>query len=166
MGMDQVAHAARLRSTLAANPQDRISWHNLAAVEGDLGHAAEAEKAARRALALGIPAPETRVVLARALQDLNRLDEAERCFEEALAMRPVYPSAHRDLAQLRWMRSGRIDDALRALDDTLRRAPKEKYLHLVRSIALEFMGDLPAALASAETGLVNAPAELELVQQA
>jgi uncharacterized protein (TIGR02466 family) len=166
MAMDRVADAARLRSTLAANPQDRVSWHNLAAVEGDLGHAEEAEKAARRAIALGIPAPETRVVLARALQDLNRLDEAERSFEEALALRPVYPAAHRDLAQLRWMRSGRIDDALRALDDTLRHAPQEKYLHLVRSIALEFMGDVPAALASAEAGLVHAPAELELLQQA
>ena len=105
MAMDRVADAARLRSTLAANPQDRVGWHNLAAVEGDLGHAEEAEKAARRAIALGIPAPETRVVLARALQDLNRLDEAERSLEEALALRPVYPAAHRDLAQLRWMRS-------------------------------------------------------------
>jgi len=166
MAMDRAADTARLRSTLAANPNDRVSWHNLAAIEGDLGHAEEAEKAARRALALGIPAPETRVVLARALQDQNRLDEAEKSFEEALALRPVYPSAHRDLAQLRWMRSGRIDDALRALDDTLRRAPQEKHLHLVRSIALEFMGELPAALASAEAGLAHAPAELELLQQA
>ena len=75
-------------------------------------------------------------------------------------------TAHRDLAQLRWMRGGRIESALRMLDDALRRAPREKYLHLVRSIALEFMGELPAALASAEAGLVHAPAELELLQQA
>jgi len=166
MATDRAADIARLRSAVAANAQDRVSWHNLAALEGDLGHAEEAEEAARRAIALGIPAPETRVVLARALQDLNRLDEAERFFEEALELRPVYPAAHRDLAQLRWMRGGRIDSALRALDDALRRAPREKYLHLVRSIALEFMGELPAALASAEAGLTYAPAELELLQQA
>jgi tetratricopeptide (TPR) repeat protein len=166
MATDRAAEAARLRSTVAAHPEDRVSWHNLAAVAGDLGYSAEAEQAARRAIALGIPAPETRVVLARALQDLNRLDEAEKSFEEALALRPIYPAAHRDLAQLRWMRSGRSDAALRALDEALRRAPNEKYLHLVRSIALEFMGDLPAALASAEAGLVHAPAELELLQQA
>ena len=166
MATDRAADVARLRSAVAANAHDRVSWHNLAALEGDLGHADEAEKAARRAIALGIPAPETRVVLARALQDLNRLDEAERLFEEALALRPIYPSAHRDLAQLRWMRGGGIDAALRTLDDALRRAPHEKYLHLVRSIALEFMGELPAALASAEAGLLQAPAELELLQQA
>src|SRR6267142_89436 len=96
----------------------------------------------RRALALGIPAPETRLVLARALQDLNRLDEAERVFEEALALRPNYPEAHRDLAQLRWMRSGRRETALRALDATLARLPHEIHLHLTRSVALEFMGEL------------------------
>jgi len=146
----------RLRRALATNPNDRIGWHNLAAAEGDLGRAAEAETAARRAIALGIPAPETRLVLARALQDLNRLDEAERMFEEAIALRPNYAEAHRDLAQLRWMRSGSVEAALRGLDD----------LHLVRSIALEFMGDQRAALASAEAGLALAPAEPQLLRQA
>jgi predicted Zn-dependent protease len=163
---DRAADAARLRRALAANPQDRVGWHNLAAAEGDLGHAAEAEAAARRALALGIPAPETRLVLARALQDLNRLDEAERMFEEALARRPTYPEAHRDLAQLRWMRTGRVDAALAALDAALRKAPQESYLHLVRSVALEYIGERPAALASAEAGLADAPSELQLLRQA
>ena len=117
MATDRAADAVRLRRALAVNPQDRVGWHNLAAAEGDLGHAAEAEAAACRALALGIPAPETWLVLARALQDLNRLDEAERTFEEALALRPAYPEAHRDLSQLRWMRTGRVDAALGALDE-------------------------------------------------
>src|SRR5882724_7980745 len=97
MATDRAADAARLRRVLAGNPQDRVSWHNLAAAEGDLGRAAEAEAAARRAIALAIPAPETRLVLARALQDLNRLDEAERMFEEAITRRPNYAEAHRDL---------------------------------------------------------------------
>ena len=136
MATDRADDAARLRRALAANPQDRVGWHNLAAAEGDLGNSAEAEAAARRALALGIPAPETRLVLARALQDLNRLEEAERMFEEALALRPTYPEAHRDLSQLRWMRTGRADAALRALDAALAKAPRDFYLHLVRSIAL------------------------------
>ncbi len=78
----RVADAARLRDALAMQPNDRVSWHNLAAAEGDLGRAAEAEAAARRAIALGIIAPETRLVLARALQSLRRLDEAESLFEK------------------------------------------------------------------------------------
>src|SRR5882672_11042981 len=144
---DRAADAARLRRALATNPQDRVSWHNLAAAEGDLGHAAEAESAARRALALGIAAPETRLVL-------------------ALALRPVYPEAHRDLAQLRWMRTGRVDDALAALDAALRKAPQEIYLHLVRSIALEFVGDKAGALAAVEAGLAHAAQEPQLLRQA
>ena len=166
MATDRAADAVRLRRALAANPQDRVGWHNLAAAEGDLGHAAEAEAAARRALGLGIPAPETRLVLARALQDLNRLDEAERMFEEALALRPNYPEAHRDLAQLRWMRSGRRETALRALDATLARLPHEIHLHLTRSVALEFMGELSDAFASAQAGLAWQPDDVQLLRQA
>lgn len=166
MAMDPAADVARLRSAVAANPNDRVSWHNLAALEGDLGHAGESEKAARRAIALGIPAPETRLVLAGALQDLNRLDEAEIMFEEALALRPNYAEAHRNLAQLRWMRTGDVRAALRALDATLRSAPQDTRLHLVRSIALEFMGDKASALASAEVALAVAPGELEVLRQA
>src|SRR5438270_13461948 len=102
----RAADAQRSRAALERDPRDRIAWHNLAAAEGDLGHAVQAEAAARRAIALGITAPETRLVLARALQSQRRLDEAERMFEEALSLRPVYGDAHRDLAQLVWMRTG------------------------------------------------------------
>ena len=166
MATDRAADVARLRRTLAAHPYDPVSWHNLAAAEGDLGHATECEAAARRAIALGITAPETRLVLAGALQDLNRLDEAELMFEEALALRPNYPEAHRNLAQLRWMRTGDAGAALRALDATLGRTPREINLHVVRSIALEFIGDTARALAAAEAGLAVAPGELQLLRQA
>jgi cytochrome c-type biogenesis protein CcmH/NrfG len=86
---EAVARAAELRRQLAVNPRDRVAWHNLAAVAGDLGRAEEAEAAARRAIALGIAAPETRLVLARALVSLRKLDEAEETFEEALKLRPA-----------------------------------------------------------------------------
>ena len=121
---------ARLRAALAAQPTDRVSWHNLAAAEGDLGHAAEAEAAARRAIELGITAPETRLVLARALQSLRKLDEAESMFKKAIALRPTYADAHRDLAQLIWMRTGRTEDALKKLSRALRESPADAALHL------------------------------------
>jgi len=165
MAQDRAADAARARRAVSLDPRDRVSWHNLAAAEGDLGNAREAERAARRALELGIAAPETRLVLARALQDLNRLDEAERMLEQALALRPFYAEAHRDLAQLRWMRTGQVAAALASLDAALGRAPHEVTLHLVRSIALEFIGDEVAALASAEAGLSRAP-DPQLLRQA
>lgn len=151
---------------VAPTPNDRVSWHNLAAAEGDRGRLAESEAAARRAIALGIPAPETRLVLARALQGQRRLDEAERMFEEALALRPAYVEAHRDLAQLIWMRTGDVGAALRRLDTALSAAPGEPGLYLVKSIVLEFAGDCAAGLAAAQTGLAVAPGAVQLLRQA
>lgn len=147
-------------------PRDRVAWHNLAAAEGDLGHAAEAEAAARRAISLGIAAPETRLVLARALQSQRKLDEAESTFKKAIALRPTYAEAHRDLAQLIWMRSGRADYALRKLEQTLRDAPGQAQLHLVKATVLEFAVDRAAALAAAQTGLAHAPDDIALLIRA
>ncbi len=163
---DRSADAERLRRMVASNPGDRVSWHNLAALEGDLGRVDESEAAARRAIALGITAPETRLVLARALQGQRRLDEAERMFEEALALRPVFIEAHRDLAQLVWMRTGDATLALRHLDDAMRSNPREPGLYLVRSIVLEFAGEAGAALAAAQSGVALAPDDVQLMRQA
>lgn len=165
MSQDRAADAARLRRELTANPRDRVAWHNLAAAEGDLGRAAEAEEAARRALALGIAAPETRLVLARALQDQGRLEEAESMFEQALLLRPSYAVAHRDLAQLRWMRTGDAGAALAALDRAISAAPGEVELLLIRSIVLEFTGNVGSALTSAEEGLARAPRDIHFLRQ-
>ena len=162
----RVADVARLRAALAAQPTDRVSWHNLAAAEGDRGHAAEAEAAARRAIELGITAPETRLVLARALQSLRKLDEAENMFKKAIALRPTYADAHRDLAQLIWMRTARTEDALKKLSRALRESPTEAALHLVHSSVLEFAGDLAGAVTAAERGLAHMPKDLSLLRQA
>ncbi|MDQ3025741.1 MAG: putative 2OG-Fe(II) oxygenase [Pseudomonadota bacterium] len=158
--------AALLRAAVASTPSDRISWHNLAAAEGDLGRVVEAEAAARRAISLGIRAPETRLVHARALQGLRRLDEAQRAFEEAVKLRPGYVEAHRDLAQLIWMRTADKSAALSRLDSAVAAMPRESGLHLVRSIVLEFAGDRAGALAASEAGLAQTPTDSALLRQA
>lgn len=163
---DRSSDAARLRRMLASNPNDRVSWHNLAAAEGDLGRVKEAEVAARRAITLGISAPETRLVLARALQSQRRLDEAQRMFAEAISMRPDYVEAHRDLSQLLWMRTGDANAALASLQKAIRAAPAAPGLHLVRSLVLETAGDAEASLAAAMTGLERSPRDVALLRQA
>jgi tetratricopeptide (TPR) repeat protein len=162
----RAADADRLRQQLRLNPSDRIAWHNLAAAEGDLGHVDEAVTAARRAIALGLEAPETRLVLARALQSSRQLDDAEHAFRDAIARRPTYADAHRDLAQLVWMRTGRADLALARLERALRAAPANAALYAVRSTVLEAAGDIDAALGAAEAGLAYAPADKDLLRQA
>lgn len=99
-------------------PGSSVSAHNLAAALGDLGRMAESERAARVALARGGAAPETWLVLARALQGQGRLDDAEQGFRAALRIKPDYYPAHRDLAQLIWMRDAdqaRVQEVLEPL---------------------------------------------------
>lgn len=158
--------AERFRGTVARNPLDRVAWHNLASAEGDLGRLTQAEAAARRAIELGIAAPETRLVLARALQGQRRLEEAQRGFEEAIALRPAYADAHRDLAQLLWMRSADARVALAPLQAALAAAPKDPSLHLIHSIVLEFAGDARAALEAAQAGMAQVPRDGALLRQA
>nr|WP_255500762.1 putative 2OG-Fe(II) oxygenase [Caulobacter sp. 17J80-11] len=97
-------------------PNDRIAWHNYASVLGDLNRNDEAKAAAERAIRMGLEAPETRLVYGRALLGLGKLDEAEAAYRDALFRRPAYGEAHRDLAQLIWMRTADVDAALKPLD--------------------------------------------------
>ena len=163
---DRSADARRAKEKIAADPRDRIAWHNLAAAEGDLGHPAQAEAAARQAIALGLAAPETRLVLARALQGQRKLDEAQKAFEQAIALRPAYLDAHRELAQLLWMRTGEAAAALKPVADALKRLPNEAALHYVKSLVLEYAGDREGALAAARSGLAGTPRSELLLRQA
>ena len=87
-------------------------------------------------------------------------------FKKAIALHPAYADAHRDLAQLTWMRTGRTEDALKKLSRALRDYPADAALHLVHSSVLEFAGDLASSLAAAERGLAHAPKDLPLLVQA
>ena len=53
------------RRAVVASPGDRIAWYNLAATLGDLALADEGEAAIRKAIALGLDAPEAWLVLGR-----------------------------------------------------------------------------------------------------
>ena len=101
---------------VAERPQSAVAEHNLASTLGDLGEFAGAVEASARALAKGSTAPETWLVHARALQGTGDLDAAEAAFLSAVELRADYVAAHRDLAQLRWMRTADVGAALAAVD--------------------------------------------------
>lgn len=102
------------RATLR-DPKNKVLWHNYASLLGDLTDYAGSRKAADQAFRLGLDAPETWLVHGRALVGLEDFDGGERSFREALKRRPDYADAHRDLAQLIWMRSGDAEAALAPL---------------------------------------------------
>lgn len=137
---DPQALAARL-AAVAERPASAVAEHNLASLLGDLGRSAEAEAAARRAFAKGGDAPETWLVLARALQALDRHDEAEAAWRAALARRPGYVDAVRDLAQLIWMRTADGALAMEPVREALARSAADPALHLLRATLMEYAGD-------------------------
>ncbi len=140
-----------------------IDAHNLAAGLGDAERFAEAEVAARRALALGGDAPETWLVLARALHGQDQAQAAEAAFRQALVRRPVFEAAHRELAQLIWMRSADLAAASAPLDAALTHHPDEAALLRVKAELLDYAGPPGAALALLEAHAARAEASPDLL---
>jgi len=122
-----------------------VALHNLAGLLGDLGRHGEAEARAREAMAAGLQAPETRLVHARALLGLGRLEEAEAAFLAALGQRPLYLDAHRDLAQLIWMRTGDVGLALQTLRAATAQAPDAMGLQILMAKVMTNAGDAQGA---------------------
>lgn len=150
------------RRAVTSAPTDRFAWYNLAATLGDLRQDGEAEAAARRTLALGLDAPEVWLVLGKALQGLHRYDDAETALRAALARRSEYAAAHLDLAQLRWMRSGRQDHALAVLEAALDQHPGDAGLWLIKSTVQTFANDPSGADATLDAALAASPNDIML----
>jgi uncharacterized protein (TIGR02466 family) len=108
--------AALYERIVRLRPENHVTLHNYASLLGDLSRFAESARIAQQAIDRGSRAPETWLVLARALQGCERFDEADKAFGEAIRLRPGYADAHHDLAQLRWMRTADAAAAVSAID--------------------------------------------------
>lgn len=141
-------------------PQSVPARHNLASTLGDMGRAVEAEAWCRRAMALGGDAPETWLVLARALQAQDRFDEAEAAYRQALARRPAYGDVLRDLSQLIWMRTADADVATAVLDPAIEAMPGDVGLRQIKARLLEYAGRGEAAYLTLTAGALDGAGEL------
>lgn len=157
-GLNEEA-AAVFRRAADDQPQSAGAAHNLAAVLGDAARNAESEAEARRAMSLGGDAPETWLILARALQAQARHDEAEAAYREVIARRPAHRDAHYGLAQLIWMRTGDKERATAALTSAIGAHPDALALRLVKANALSFAGDEAAAQTQLDMAMAMAPNE-------
>jgi tetratricopeptide (TPR) repeat protein len=153
----------RYGEALAANPHSGVAEHNLAAALGDAGRWTAAEPHIRAAFTKGVDAPETWLMLARCEQALLHLDASEKAFREAIRRRPGMPDAHRELAQLIWMRTGNLSAALSDVEAGLRAAPANIMLAMVKAQTLEF-ADRGADAFAAMANLASAnPAQPSLL---
>lgn len=134
-----------LERLVVLQPNSAAAEHNLSAARGDAGDAEASCDAARRAMAKGGDAPETWLVLARALMALSRLAEAEQAFRESLMRRPDYGDALRDLAQLLWMRDGDAAAAVAVFDPVVASGQASEALVALRAtVARDIVGDQAA----------------------
>lgn len=133
-------------SAVKAWPDSAVAQHNLASTLGDMGRYDESAQAAMAAIKLGIRAPETRLVLARAQMHTGQLTAAQLAYREAISLRPDMHTALFELTQLLWMSGADQNIALQPLVNAVRAYPMSADLHLALSRALEFTGDKPGAV--------------------
>lgn len=146
----------------AAYPDNAIALHNLAASQGDCGRHGASAANARRAIALGLKAAETRVVLARALMNLGELDASSEAYDAACATNAAMVDAQLERCQLIWMRTGDRGQALGGLERDIAARPGFGPLDYVRARALDYMGDLDGACAQMTALAIREPGQLVL----
>ena len=156
--------AAMSQRLVAVRPHSVPARHNLASTLGDLGRAAEAEATCRGAMAIGGDAPETWLVLARALQAQSRFDEAEDAYRQALARRLGYGDALRDMSQLIWMRDADLEAACAPLDAAIAASPDASMLRQIKARLLEYAGEGERAYRTLVAGPLDGPGELAAAQ--
>ena len=140
-----------------------IAWHNLAATLGDLGRGQDAVKACEKAFTLGLDAPETWNVYARALQASGDHDRAEDAYRQSLMRVGGAPTVASELANLVWMRRGDLAAADAVLDQAFHAGGPPTPLLLAKATLFEAAGDLPRAAALLEAATRRLPGDLPLL---
>ncbi len=128
-------------SVVARAPDNLIYQHDLAATLGDAGRNAEAADVAGRAIASGLGHPETHLVHARALAGILDLERAENAYRYVLSKKPDDAFAHREFAQLLWMRTGDAAKSEATLLAAINRQPGLLNLQILRAEIRGQMGD-------------------------
>ena len=122
-----------------------VAWHNLAATLGDLGRGAESRSAAERAMALGLDAPQTWSVYARALLATGDLDAAETAYAQSLSRAPANAEVAIEHANVVWMRRGDLAAAQTVLDRAFHAGGPAATLVVAKARLLEAAGQAEAA---------------------
>src|SRR5581483_7346532 len=93
-----------------------VAWHNYAATLDDLGRAEDAVAACERALSLGLDAPQTYAVLARARAAGGQHNGAAEAYRQSLARAPGDVRVATEYANHVWMTQGDVAAADAVLD--------------------------------------------------
>ena len=137
------AAADAMRDALDLDPSFALARHNLGALLTRLGQPESALVELEQAERSGLHKPELHLARAQALQELGRLDEAERALDAGLRLDPAHVDCQVALGQLRFMR-GR-DDPFRQLRDAVAATRRDPRLRLAHGNLLRQAGMLDDA---------------------
>jgi non-specific serine/threonine protein kinase len=100
---------------------------------------------AERAIALRPDDAAAHVQRGDTLLAMNRPDEAVAALQLGVKLHPDRASAHGSLARAYWLGKGRVNDAIREFEETLRLNPQAGYTHLQLALLYSLRGEYDAA---------------------
>lgn len=131
---DRINNAIAAWKAIVAQDPDTLTYqHDLAAALGDAGRNQEAADVISVAIKRGLDHPESHLVHARACAGIHDHDRAQKAYLKVLSKRPDDAIAHRELAQLRWMRTGDVVKAEEALNNAIRHHPDLISLQILKA---------------------------------
>ena len=145
------------RRAVGRFPQSRIAWHNLGATLGDLGQSQAAIEALDRAFGLGLDAPETWLVYARALAACGAHDKAEEAYRKVVQKSPANPARAGELAEFLWMRQADLQAAFEVLAGAETAGAAVPEIRMQQARLLETAGEGERALELLSAAAAGAP---------
>jgi len=165
---EQLALGNRLEDALVLyanvckiDPMDVEAWVKAGVIQCRLGHYAEAESSARRALMLAPNLAFAQHTLATVLQYQGKTEEASTLLEGTLKQHPDSAENLLNLARLR-EKQGRMQEAFDLYHRILRLQPESPYVLAKQGELLEKAGRLEEAEAVIARGLTRDPLHPEL----
>lgn len=133
------------REVVAANPRDFNALIRLLALLDRLGFYDEVEREAALSFSRGGRGPTLRLLYARSLSGLGRLDEAEAQLRLTVTEAPDFVEAHQGLANMIWSRKGDLDAALVELDAAIAKTGGVTTMMVLKAEVLSYAGRRQAA---------------------
>lgn len=142
-------------------PSSISAAHNLASILNDLQRYQAALDYIEHAFRLGGKAPQTWLMYARVLAQLQQFEAAQKAYLQTIQLTPAAYDPHREYAQLVWMRTGNVTKAVEFIDKVLALQPIAS-LALLKSQIFEFAQNLDAAKEMLDKAASQWPNELSI----